>query len=418
MALDCDGDLEPVRKGLKLSRFQYYLGGLGSSAVAMGLQVVIFPWLVVGVLHESPDRVGFAQMAVMLPNLLLILLGGALSDNRHLGSYLFRLYLLYLLPFGMMFIVVNQGFLSYELLIIFGASYGVITAFIQPARESLLSQVASDDLQGAVVRTTMVQFAAQSLGYLSAGLFDRIGLSVLVVFQMLMFIVAGLFLRASQPAGEGLSKKGCQRESQSIVAGLQAVWHHARLLPLMLLVSATGFLGFGVYLVAMPLMTREVYGQSAVFYAGLQLSFTGGVLLANVLYLRLRGGFRQPGRVLVISLFSRGLIMLLIATHLPVSLLFPAVMVWGMFSGISISLGRMMTHTEAPEAYRSRVVSIYQLAFFGTAPIGAWVTGQLITAQGVLETFAGLGATTLLVASLGVFSQLWRAPVGRQAKQP
>lgn len=399
-------------KALRLSRFQYYLGGIGSSAVAMGLQVVIFPWLVVGVLHEPADRVGLAQMAVMLPNLLLILLGGALSDNRHLGSYLFRLYLLYLLPFGMMFIIVNQGLLSYELLIVFGASYGVITAFIQPARESLLSQVAGEDLQRSVVRTTMVQFAAQSLGYLSAGLFDRIGLSALLGFQMLMFIAAGLFLRASQPLGEGLSK-GRQHQSQSVVAGLQAVWHHARLLPLMVLVGATGFLGFGVYLVAMPLMTREIYGQSAVFYAGLQLSFTAGVLLANVLYLRIRKGFRQPGKVLVISLFCRGLIMLLIATHLPVALLFPAVLVWGMFSGISISLGRMMTHTEAPEAYRSRVVSIYQLAFFGTAPIGAWMTGQLIKAQGVLESFAGLGALTLLVASLGVFSQLWRSPGGR-----
>ena len=58
--------------GPKVSSFQYYLGGLGSSAVAMGLQVVIFPWLVVGVLHEPADRVGLAQMAVMLPNLLLI----------------------------------------------------------------------------------------------------------------------------------------------------------------------------------------------------------------------------------------------------------------------------------------------------------------------------------------------------------
>ena len=405
-----------MSNGLRPSHFQYYLGGLGSSAVAMGLQVVIFPWLVVGVLHEPADRVGLAQMAVMLPNLLFILLGGALSDNRHLGSYLFRLYLLYLLPFGMMLIAVNSGYLSYQLLIIFGASYGVITAFIQPARESLLSQVASEDLQRSVVRTTLVQFAAQSLGYLSAGLFDRIGLSILLVFQMLMFIAAGLFLRASQPAGVGLTRRP-QRQSQTITAGLWAVWRHARLRPLMLLVGATGFLGFGVYLVAMPLMTREVYGQSAVFYAALQLSFTAGVLLANVLYLRLSGGFRQPGRVLVISLFSRGLIMLLIATHLPLGLLFPAVMVWGMFSGISISLGRMMTHSEAPEAYRSRVVSIYQLAFFGTAPLGAWVTGQLISAQGVLETFAALGTLTLLVAALGVFTQLWRSPAGKPAKQ-
>ncbi len=233
-----------MRESSGPDRFQFYLAGLGSSAVAMGLQVVIFPWLVVGVLHESADRVGLAQMAVMLPNLLFILLGGALSDNRHLGSYLFRLYLLYLLPFGMMLMAINSGYLSYQLLIVFGASYGVITAFIQPARESLLSQVASEDLQRSVVRTTLVQFAAQSLGYLSAGLFDRIGLSILLVFQMLMFIAAGLFLRASQPAGVGLSRRP-QRQSQTITAGLWAVWRHARLRPLMLLVGATGFLGFG-----------------------------------------------------------------------------------------------------------------------------------------------------------------------------
>ncbi len=285
----------------------------------------------------------------------------------------------------------------------------MITAFVQPARESLLPQVCNDDLQRSVVRTTLVQFAAQSLGYLSAGLFDRIGLNFLLGIQMLMFVAAALFLRASQPSDVGLAK-GRQKQRQSILSGLQAVWHHARLLPLMLVVGATGFLGFGAYLVAMPLMTREVYAASAVFYAGLQLSFTAGVLLSNILYLRLNGGFRRPGRILLISLFCRGLVMLLIATKLSATLLFPAVMVWGMFSGISISLGRVMTHTEAPEAYRSRVISIYQLSFFGMAPIGAWVTGQMISAQGVLHTFAVLGALTLLVASSGIFSQLWRSP--------
>lgn len=398
----------------RLSSFQYYLGGLGSSAVAMGLQVVIFPWLVVGVLHEPADRVGLAQMAVMLPNLLLILLGGALSDNRHLGTYLFRLYLLYLLPFGMMLVAVINGLLSYHLLIIFGASYGVITAFIQPARESLLPQVCADDLQRSVVRTTLVQFSAQSLGYLSAGLFDRIGLAILLVFQIIMFIAAAFFIRASQPLGVGLPK-GRQGQKQSILSGLREVANHARLRPLMLLVGATGFLGFGAYLVAMPLMTREVYQAGAVFYAGLQLSFTGGVLISNFFYLRIPGGFRQPGRMLLVSLFCRGLIMLLIATQLSVFVLFPAVLVWGMFSGISISLGRVMTHIEAPEAFRSRVVSIYQLAFFGTAPIGAWMTGQLITAKGVMETFAILGAFTLVASTLGVFSQLWRSRPERPA---
>ena len=397
-----------IHQTQRLGSFHSYLSGLGSSAIAMGLQVVIVPWLVVGVLRESPDRVGLAQMSVMLPNLLLILLGGAISDNKHLGTYLFRLYLLYLLPFGMMLIAVFNGLLSYPLLIIFGATYGIITAFIQPARESLLPQVCDRGLKNAVITTTLVQFGAQSVGFLLAGLFDRIGLVVLLAFQMLMFVAAAFFIRNSQPANTGVRPID-QQQRKTILAGLKAVWYHATLRPLTLLVGATGFLGFGAYLVAVPLMTREVYAASVGFYASLQLSFTAGVLIANFLYLRLKHNFKRPGRVLLVSLFSRGLIMLYLSTQPPVFLLFPAVLIWGMFSGISISLGRVMTHTQAPEAYRSRIVSIYQLAFFGTAPLGAWMTGQIISSKGVLETFAILGVLTVIAASVGVFSQLWRA---------
>lgn len=48
-------------------RFHWYLAGIGVGAVAMGLQVVLFPWILVGVLHATPDRVGLAQTAVLLP---------------------------------------------------------------------------------------------------------------------------------------------------------------------------------------------------------------------------------------------------------------------------------------------------------------------------------------------------------------
>ncbi len=391
----------------RFTSFQYYLSGLGSSGVAMGLQVVIFPWLVVGVLHEPADRVGLAQMAVMLPNLLFILVGGALSDNRHLGTYVSSLYLLYILPFGIMFGAALTGHLSYQVLIFFGVGYGMITAFLQPARESLLVQVCGDNLQSAVAKSTFVQFGAQSMGFLLMGLFTYVGLPVLLVLQMIMFAFAAWFIRRSQPAGVGLSG-GRHDSRQSIWSGLRVVWQHPKLLPLMVIVGATGFIGFGAYLVAMPLIAREVYAAGAGFYAGMQLNFAFGVLLSNFIYMRLVGGFRRPGRVLLMSLFARGLIMVVIGLGVSVYALFPLVCVWGMFSGISISLGRVMTHSEAPESYRSRIVSIYQLALLGTAPLGAWVCGEMIALWGVLNVFIMLGVAVLAASILGVFSQLWK----------
>ncbi len=382
----------------------------------MGIQTVIFPWLLVGVLNEPADRVGFAQMAVMLPNLLLILIGGAVSDNLHLGSHLSRLFILYSLPFGLLCWGYVTGNLDYSLLIFFAVSYGTITAFVQPARESLLPQLYSASLQQSVAKSTLVQFTAQSLGILIAGLYERVGLATLLGLQIVMFITAGAMFRRSQPPGEGL-KSGRRRGKIGIVSGLVEVWRHPRLLPLMTVVGATGFLGFGAYLVVMPLLTREVYQGGAGFFAGIQLSFAFGVLLANVIFMRWGIALTQPGRLLICSLFCRGLILVLISMHLPSWAIFPSVAVWGGFSGISITLGRVLTHTEAPEAYRSRVISIYQLSFFGTAPIGAWLTGELVSSLDVLPALLILGVCTVVASSLGFFSPLWHAAKSPPEKQ-
>ena len=155
--------------------FRTYLGGVGASSIAQGLQIVLFPWLLVGVLGESAVRVGYAQMALMLPQLLFILVGGVISDNRHLGRHLFRLYMFYSVPCLLLLVAVWMGYLSFGLMLLFGFCFGTVTAFIQPARESLLAQVADKQLQQAVARASFIQFSAQSVGILLAGYMDQLG---------------------------------------------------------------------------------------------------------------------------------------------------------------------------------------------------------------------------------------------------
>ena len=45
----------------------YYFAGTGSWYLAYGIQMVVFTWLVTMVLNESPNKVGIAQMAMLLP---------------------------------------------------------------------------------------------------------------------------------------------------------------------------------------------------------------------------------------------------------------------------------------------------------------------------------------------------------------
>lgn len=392
-----DSDISPSRQG---SRFRYYLSGIGAGSLLSGLHIVLYPWLVTGVLGESPERVGLAQMLALLPSLLFILLGGALSEVNHPGKLLVRLYLLYLLPYSLLLVLALNGSLNFSLVVVFGFSYGLITSFVQPARESLLPKVVDGPLQQAVARVSLVQFLLQSVGILFAGQLGQFGLVTLLVIQLIAILLTALLIRRSFASQGGQFSVAAMPKAPpigTIRSGLKLVWGDKPLLHLMLVVAVTGFLGLGVYIVAMPLLAREVYQAGAGFYATLQLTFTAGVIVANLLVMRGVGKHWQPGKVLLLSLLFRGLLLALIACDLAVWLLFPVVLCWGVMSGWSMVLGRTLAHKMAPEDYLSRVVSVYQLALFGAAPLGAWLCGQLVAKVGVLQAMGWFSWVTLFV---------------------
>ncbi|UTW46208.1 MFS transporter [bacterium SCSIO 12696] len=397
------------------SGFRYFLSGVGTGSLLGGLQIVIYPWLIAGVLQESADRVGFAQMMAMLPALLFVLWGGALSENRHQGRLLFRLYLLYLIPYGLMMGLVLTGSISYLLVVLFGFGYGAITAFIQPARESLLPKVASGHLNRAVARMSLVQFACQSLGMFAAGWLDQLGLVVMVSLQMAAVVITAFLLKYSHqnPDVETVRRVGVNTR---VIAGLKLAWQHLQLRHLMAAVFATGFLGLGVYLVVLPLLAREFYGGGAAFFAWLQLTFTAGVIVANLLVIRGLSNRWRAGRFMVVSLLIRGGLLVLLACHLPSWGVFAVIFFWGLFSGWSMVLGRTMVHEVAPSSYASRMVSVYQLSLFGAAPLGAWSCGHLVAWLGLLPAIAWFGSLTI-IAGLWM---VWRSTLfsGEVATSP
>ena len=179
--------------------FRHFLATIGTSNLAMGLHTVLYPWLVVGVLEQSPSRLGLAQLAVLLPNLLFILPGGVISDRRHRGSWLSRLYLLYCFPIAILAGAALSGELTFSLLLMFGMVFGTVSAFVQPARESLLGYASQDIMHQAVAKVVMVQFIAQGIGFILAGQLDTLGLIALLIVQMLMFMFSSVLIKRSHP---------------------------------------------------------------------------------------------------------------------------------------------------------------------------------------------------------------------------
>ncbi len=383
----------------------------------MGLHAVLYPWLVVGVLEESPSRLGLAQLAVLLPNLLFILPGGVISDRRHRGSWLAQLYLLYTLPIAFLLAAIIYEQLTFTVLILFGMVYGTVSAFVQPARESLLGYASQTLMHQAVAKVVMIQFIAQGVGFAIAGQLDTLGLAALLIVQLLMFLVSSVLIKRSHPElvadesivpAEIIDKPAPRESLRELRAGFALFTTDKTLLHLLLLVSATGFLAFGVYLVGMPLLAREGYQGGAGLFALMQVTFTLGIVAANFSVSRQKDTFKRPGRLMIVSFLGRGSLVFLIALLPNFWLLFPIIFAWGAFSGLSMTLGRTILHNQVPHSHRSRAASVYQLCLFGGAPLGAWFCGFAIEHAGLAPTFAVIAGLTLLVSVLAAaFSPLW-----------
>jgi MFS family permease len=397
--------------------FRHFLATIGTSNLAMGLHTVLYPWLVVGVLEQSPSRLGLAQLAVLLPNLLFILPGGVISDRLHRGSWLSRLYLLYSLPIVILIAAAVSGELTFSILIMFGMVFGTVSAFVQPARESMLGYTAQDVMHQAVAKVVMVQFIAQGIGFILAGQLDTLGLTVLLIVQMLMFILSSVLIKRSHPKlaierDSESSKENSDEEKretlQELRAGFALFLTDKALLHLLLLVTATGFLAFGVYLVGMPLLAREAYQGGAGLYATLQVTFTMGIVVANFVVSRQKSTFKRPGRLMIISFLGRGGLLSAVALMPSFWILFPVIFAWGAFSGMSMTLGRTILHNQVPHSHRSRAASVYQLCLFAGAPLGAWACGVAIEQVGLAQTFNVIAVLTLAVSIIAAtMSPLW-----------
>ena len=135
---------------MPLKPLHAYFVATGSWFLAFGLQSVLFAYLVTLVLHESAERVGFAQMAYLIPGTLLMLLGGSVAD--HFGGRRIAIIgqLLAALMAAGLALTMWLTELTYPLFILFAISMGCAQAILTPARDGLLPVVAGGMIQRRV----------------------------------------------------------------------------------------------------------------------------------------------------------------------------------------------------------------------------------------------------------------------------
>lgn len=410
-----------------------YLAVQCSWFMAFGLQLVLFPYLITGRehLHMSGLALGLANMALSLPSVIFLLIGGVVAERADGKRLLILLHLLAAAPALMLALFVSRGELSYPAMIMYAVAIGTIGAFMMPARDSIVNEVVERrmrvgsgvTLQLGVTLATMAQFLAQIVGLILAGYADKAtkmpvwlgGFSVGPMSPQLLLTIQGLALASG--AGFALlmargrqvrtGRKGVGAAFGDIMDGVRAVRADGKLWAMTLLMFGVGVFVIGAFLVVLPIVNRDVYHFGSSGIRDMFVTFWMGAFVSSAV-LSVFKRIKRQGRLLLIAQFLASASILLMMANIPHWMFLAIVFTWGLAAGISIAMSRSIVQDSAPKEKLARVLSIYQLGFMAGAPFGAALMGALVDLFGPQKiAIVPAGGMIALIVWMVFFTPVW-----------
>lgn len=384
----------------------YYLVGTASWFLAYGIQSVMFAWLVTMVLRESPEMVGLAQMSLLLPGTVFILVGGSYADRFGgrrvvvIAQSFAVLASIYLLT------VVGADRLRFGLIVGYAALMGLAQAFVTPSRDGLLNHVAEGRLQRMVMLTSIMQFGMQLVGFLVASLADTVGAEIILLVQAAVLAIGVIGFWQIRDAT--VPQHAIQpRLLRSMREGARTVFTSPSMRMVMIQNVAMALFFMGSYIVTMPILVREVFAGTAQDLALMNGANSLGLVTTILLLLRI-GDIRRQGRALLVSQGIGAVVLGSAGFASSFALWALALFVWGTCGGIAMTMSRTIMQEQAPDNQRGRVMSFYSFSFMGAGPIGAVLCGYLVEALGPQMALVTASAAMVTVITLvGVSSGLW-----------
>ena len=357
-----------------MTLYHRFLTAHTCNTLHLGIQMVFVAWLAVGVLRLPPAQVGWVQCALLVPNILLLFKVGDWVDRSSPVRLLKWANALLAATHSLFLLSLSVLGLTLITLVVYAMVLGALNAVVQNARESLIGQLqAESGLQKTISTVTFIQFGGQAVGVAVAACTDWLGVERLVVLQLLLCAAAfGVYSKIRHLAQKSVSN--------AIV--LSKVLRNTLLRLVVIVVAFNGFMHLGMFVVLLPLLAVNWLGYEVWHYAFLQLSFIVGSMAVS---LRLMLGNHQarPGQHMVFALLYSGLIGFALAAG-PTELgLYALIICWGAVAGSSANHCRVIVQHLAPEQSRGKVMAVYQMALFGTAPFGALLCGYLVQVGGI-----------------------------------
>jgi len=363
-----------VLRALHHRNFRLYFIGHAISTLGTWVQTVALSWLVYR-LTGSAALLGITTCATLLPQLLVGPIAGAWIDRHDKRRLLMQVESLLGVQALVLAVLTWLELITPSLIVILAATLGVLNAVDTPLRQSLLSRLVDDrdDLPNALALNAMLFTCSRFIGPPLAGLLLAVtGEALCFALNALSYagLILGLLAVRLAPGEKASGKmRNLFRE------GLDYVLQSPALRGLVFGVLVVNFTA-STYAVLLPVFVHDIFAGDARTLGWLWGAAGLGSLLSTVLLAGRQDAERMRGLILFSACASAvGLLLFASSRSLPLSLL--AMLILGFGVTINNVGTNILLQSQAPEALRGRVVSIYTSTRFGFDALGGLLAGLL-----------------------------------------
>jgi MFS family permease len=285
---------------------------------------------------------------------------------------------------------------------VLAACLGVANSFDAPARQALAVEMVEDraDLMNAIALNSTILNLARVIGPAIGGaVLAAVGAAWCFAFNGLSFmaVLVALWMMKLPRLHQEVRTDPITLQ---IAEGLRYVWQTPVVRTATALVAVSSLFGFS-YAVLLPAYAVDVLHVGEAGLGALNTAIGIGALIGSLIVASM-ARVRRKGLLLTAGslVFPAVLVVFALSRSFWISL--AALCVIGVAFVSQNATGNTLIQSVVPDSLRGRVMAVYTLMFFGTAPFGALQAGAIAQAFGPAAGVA-VGAGITLAFALWVF---------------
>jgi MFS family permease len=399
----------PAFAALAHPGYRRYYAGQGISLIGTWLQAAAVRWIVYDQ-TRSAFLLGALEVANLMPGLVVGLFAGAVADRVAPRSMILLMELVQMTLAFLLAVLVGLGILEFWQIMLILALARVSWTFEAPSRQVLFFDLVGPEiLLSAIALNSSLFNATRVIGPALAGIgLAALGATGCFALNGLSFLAAIAAIYSLQLPPKPASTHAPGINARDLLGGLAYIASQRRILYHFIVMACFGVVGMG-YEAMIPAYARTVIGTNVEGYSAI-VACGGLGATAGAFTMACLGRMQRKERIVMagLLLFSFFLASAAFLPHWVMPswppgprLLAAAICVLGGGFGAALFYSSTQTVIQlaVPPHLRGRVMGMWIIAFSGSVPLGALVTGRLASSWSVT---GAMGAAALVCSVIAI----------------